>query len=166
MSLLFGYSNEFKKMINANTLQSVAAMKKAGSAAYRARKAFEATQECTNKIKTATKKITVDRYGEPKTVGVFQKGIVLLGIVTKTLKPVADCVINYDFHDVTGNKHIAVIHGKDFKIITDDVSSVQDVHTNLKPCSISIVVMGKDVKLNKPQTPIELEIIIQYIELQ
>ena len=90
----------------------------------------------------------------------------LLGIVTKS--DTSNFSINYDFYDITGNKHIAVIQGRQkYKILTDSdsVSNIQDVHTNLRPCSISINLMGKDTKTNKPSKPIKLEIIIQYIEL-
>ena len=171
MSLLFGYTNEFKKFIDASNERSAAALRKAGSAAYRARKAFEATKECNSSgIKTATTKITINNYGEPKTVKIFKKGIVLLGIVTKANPnvDVSKFIINYDFYDITGDKHVAVIQGKQqYKIITDEdnVCNVQDVHTNLKPSSISVNLMGKDTKSNKPSKPVELEIIIQYIEL-
>ena len=144
-------------------------MRKAGSAAYRARKAFEATKECnSSSIKTATTKITINNYGEPKTVKIFKKGIVLLGIITKADAhvDVSKFIINYDFYDITGDKHVAVIQGKQqYKIITDE-NNVQDTHTNLKPCSISVNLMGKGGKpSNKPSKPVELEIIIQYIEL-
>ena len=166
MSLLFGYTNDYKKWIDACNEKSAAAMKKAGSAAYRARKVFEATEL----IKTATLNMVIGNYGEPKTVKVFKRGIVLLGIVTKVdpNTDVSKFIINYDFYDITGDKHVAVIQGKQkYKIITDEdnVSNVQDVHTNLKPCSISINLMGVNTKSNKPSKSVELEVIIQYIEL-
>ena len=174
MSLIYGYRNglqiAYKKLAACNE-KSADAMKKANSAAYRARKAGEAVKECNNNaIKTSTTKMVISNYGEPKTVKVFKKGIVLLGIVTKA-NPGTDASkfsINYDFYDITGDKHVAVIQGKQkYKILTDldDVSNIQDVHTNLRPSSISINLMGKDTKSNKPSKPIDLEIIIQYVEL-
>ena len=192
MSLLYGYSNEsnissaistydelqlaYKKLAiscNKNGDAAAEAMKKANSASYRARKADEAAADaaksCSN-IKTFTRKIEVTHYGDPKTLKTFKKGIVLLGIVTKA-DPNNDASkfgINYDFYDITGNKHIAVIQGRQkYKILkdSDDVSNIQDVHTSLRPCSISINLMGKDTKSNKPNKPIKLEVIIQYIEL-
>ena len=134
ISLLFGYTNDYKKWIDACNEKSAAAMRKANSAAYRARKADE---NC-NGVKTATTKMVIGNYGEPKTVKVFKRGIILLGIVTKADPnvDVSKFIINYDFYDITGDKHVAVIQGKQkYKIITDEdnVSNVQDVHTNLKP---------------------------------
>ena len=144
-------------------------MKKANSASYRARKADEAARECSA-IKTFTTKIEISSYGNPKTIMTFKKGIVLLGIVTKdhSNNSASKFSINYDFYNITGNKHIAVIQGRQkYKILKDEdlVSNIQDVYTNLKPCSISINLMGKDTKSNKPSKPIKLKIIIQYIEL-
>ena len=64
--------------------------------------------------------MVISNYGEPKTVKVFKKGIVLLGIVTKA-NPGTDASkfsINYDFYDITGDKHVAVIQGKQkYKIL-------------------------------------------------
>ena len=177
MSLLFGYSEKsepqdfeslqlaYKRLAVTCNEKSDEAMKKANSASYRARKADEAAREC-NAIKTFTTKIEISNYGDPKTIKTFKKGIVLLGIVTKS--DTSNFSINYDFYDITGNKHIAVIQGRQkYKILTDSdsVSNIQDVYTNLRPCSISINLMGKDTKSNKPNKPIKLEVIIQYIEL-
>ena len=177
MSLLFGYSEKsepqdfeslqlaYKRLAVTCNEKSDEAMKKANSASYRARKADEAARECSA-IKTFTVKIEISSYGNPKTIKTFRKGIVLLGIVTKS--DTSNFSINYDFYDITGNKHIAVIQGRQkYKILTDSdsVSNIQDVYTNLRPCSISINLMGKDTKSNKPSKPIKLEIIIQYIEL-
>ena len=182
MSLLFGYSKPqsepqdfeslqlaYKRLAVTCNEKSDEAMKKANSASYRARKADEAARECSA-IKTFTVKIEISSYGNPKTIKTFRKGIVLLGIVTKddSNNDASKFSINYDFYDITGNKHIAVIQGRQkYKILKDDdsVSNIQDVYTNLKPCSISINLMGKDTKSNKPSKPIKLEIIIQYIEL-
>ena len=176
MSLFYGYSEpqDLESMqiaIRELTEKTDEAMKKANSASYRARKAYEAVIEC-NAIKTFTTKIEISSYGSPKTVLTFKNGIVLLGIVTKddsnNNNNASKFSIDYNFYDITGNKHIAVIQGKQkYKILTDTdmVSNIQDVHTNLKPCSISISLMGKDAKSNKPSKPIKLEIIIQYIEL-
>ena len=191
MSLLYGYTNKsnepnissaintydalqlaYKKLAiscNKNGDAAAEAMIKANSASYRARKADEAVKSCSN-IKTFTREIEITHYGNPKTLKTFKKGIVLLGIVTKA-NPNNDeskFGINYDFYDITGNKHIAVIQGRQkYKILkdSDDVSNIQDVHTSLRPCSISINLMGKDTKSNKPNKPIKLEVIIQYIEL-
>ena len=181
MSLLYGYTEKstfnepqdydslqltYKRLATTCNEKSAEAMKKANSAAYRARKADEAAKEC-NAIKTFTTKIEITHYGDPRTIKTFKKGIVLLGIVTKG-NPNNEFGINYDFYDITGNKHVAVIQGRQkYKILkdSDDVSNIQDVHTNLRPSSISINLMGKDTKTNKPSKPIELEIIIQYIEL-
>ena len=179
MSLLYGYSNgnsepqdydslqlAYKKLATTCNEKSAEAMRKANSASYRARKADEAAKECSN-IKTFTTKIEISNYGNPKTLKTFKKGIVLLGIVTKGSSN-NEFGINYDFYDITGNKHIAVIQGRQkYKILkdSDSVSNIQDVYTNLKPCSISINLMGKDTKSNKPNKPIKLEVIIQYIEL-
>ena len=182
MSLLFGYSKPqsepqdfeslqlaYKRLAVTCNEKSDEAMKKANSASYRARKADEAARECSA-IKTFTVKIEISSYGNPKTIKTFRKGIVLLGIVTKddSNNDASKFSINYDFYDITGNKHIAVIQGRQkYKILKDDdsVSNIQDVYTNLKPCSISINLMGKDTKSNKPSKPIKLEIIIQYVEL-
>ena len=182
MSLLFGYSEPqsepqdfeslqlaYKRLAVTCNEKSDEAMKKANSASYRARKADEAARECSA-IKTFAVKIEISSYGNPKTIKTFRKGIVLLGIVTKddSNNDASKFSINYDFYDITGNKHIAVIQGRQkYKILKDDdsVSNIQDVYTNLKPCSISINLMGKDTKSNKPSNPIKLEIIIQYIEL-
>ena len=185
MSLLYGYSksNEsnissaistydelqlaYKKLAiscNKNGDAAAEAMKKANSASYRARKADEAAADaaksCSN-IKMFTRKIEITRYGNPKTLKTFKKGIVLLGIVTKANpnNDVSKFGINYDFYDITGNKHIAVIQGRQkYKILkdSDDVSNIQGVHTSLRPCSISINLMGKDTKYNKPNKPIKL----------
>ena len=174
MSLLFGYSEPqdfeslqlaYKRLAVTCNEKSNEAMKKANSASYRARKADEAARECSA-IKTFTTKTEISSYGNPKTIMTFKKGIVLLGIVTKS--DTSNFSINYDLYDITGNKHVAVIQGRQkYKILkdSDDVSNIQDVHTNLRPSSISINLMGKDTKSNKPSKPIELEIIVQYIEL-
>ena len=169
MSLIYGYNSipeksepqdfeslqlAYKKLAVTCNEKSAEAMKKANSASYRARKADEAAKEC-NAIKTFTTKIEISNYGNPKTLKTFKKGIVLLGIVTKA-DPSNDASkfgINYDFYDITGNKHVAVIQGRQkYKILkdSDSVSNIQDVHTNLRPCSISINLMGKDTKSNKP----------------
>ena len=180
MSLLYGYSNSdksephdleslqlaYKRLAVTCNEKSAEAMKKANSASYRARKADEAARECSA-IKTFTVKIEISHYGIPKIIKTFKKGIVLLGIVTKGSSN-NEFGINYDFYDITGNKHIAVIQGRQkYKILKDEdsVSNIQDVYAYLKPCSISINLMGKDTKSNKPSKPIKLEIIIQYIEL-
>ena len=188
MSLLFGYSEKselqapadleslqlaYKRLAVTCNEKSDEAMKKANSASYRARKADEAARECSA-IKTFTVKIEISHYGIPKIIKTFKKGIVLLGIVTKddsnnnSASSASKFSINYDFYDITGNKHIAVIQGRQkYKILKDEdsVSNIQDVYAYLKPCSISINLMGKDTKSNKPGKPIKLEIIIQYVEL-
>ena len=47
----------------------------------------------------------------------------------------------------------------------DENTNIQDTHTSLSPCSISISLKGKDAKVNKPSKPVKLKITIQYIEL-
>ena len=47
----------------------------------------------------------------------------------------------------------------------DENTNIQDTHTSLSPCSISISLKGKDPKVNKPSKPVKLKITIQYIEL-
>ena len=71
---------------------------------------------------------------------------------------------------ITGNKHITNIQGRQkYKILKDsddsDISNIQDVYTSLRPCSVSVNLMGKNSKTNKPNKPVKLKVIIQYIEL-
>ena len=98
----------------------------------------------------------------------------MLGIVTKAdpNSSTSGDTVYYDFYDITGNKHIANIQGRQkYKILknsddaSSDISNIQDVYTSLRPCSISVNLMGKDSKTNKPNKPVKLEVIIQYIEL-
>ena len=178
MSLIYGYS----KTISDNKALELAyerlaiscskngemakdAMKKANSASYRARKANEAAR--AGDIKTFTGEIEITHYGNPRTVKPFRTGIILLGIITNG-NPNGGDTVQYDFYDITGNKHISTIHGRQkYRILksSDDVSNIQDVYTSLKPCSISINLKGKDIKSNKPSKPVKLKITIQYIEL-
>ena len=178
MSLIYGYS----KTISDNKALELAyerlaiscskngemandAMKKANSASYRARKADEAAR--AGDIKTFTGEIEITHYGNPRTVKPFRTGIILLGIITNG-NPNGGDTVQYDFYDITGNKHISTIHGRQkYRILksSDDVSNIQYVYTSLKPCSISINLKGKDIKSNKPSKPVKLKITIQYIEL-
>ena len=185
MSLIYGYS----KTISDNKALGLAyerlaiscgkngemandAMKKANSASYRARKADEAAVGAAKAakagdIKTFTGEIEITHYGNPRTVKPFRTGIILLGIITNG-NPNGGDTVQYDFYDITGNKHISTIHGRQkYRILksSDDVSNIQDVYTSLKPCSISINLKGKDIKSNKPSKPVKLKITIQYIEL-
>ena len=179
MSLIYGYS----KTISDNKALELAyerlaiscgkngemandAMKKANSASYRARKADEAS---SNVIKTFTGEIEFTHYGNPKTLKPFRTGIVLLGIITNGNPNTGDTV-QYDFYDITGNKHISTIQGKQkYKILKssaeDSSNNIQDTYTSLSSCSISISLKGKDIKVNKPSKPVKLKITIQYIEL-
>ena len=120
-------------------------------------------------IKTFETDITISEYGSPKTVKEFNSGIVLLGIVTRGGRSISskDIKVNYDFYDVTGNKHISTIHGSEYKLIKDitHITNIPSCHTCLDPSSISINLMGETIKETKPSKPIKLTILIQYIEL-
>ena len=76
--------------------------------------------------------------------------------------------VNYDFYDVTGNKHISTIHLSGYKLIKDvvHITNIPSCHTCLDPSSISINLMGETTKETKPSKPIKLTILIQYIELK
>ena len=182
MSLIYGYSKSINDTpitkalelaygrlaisCSKNGVVANDAMKKANSASYRARKADEAA---SNVIKTFTVEIEITHYGSPKTVKPFRTGIVLLGIITNGNPNTGDTV-QYDFYDITGNKHISTIQGKQkYKILKssaeDSSNNIQDTYTSLSSCSISISLKGKDIKVNKPNKPVKLKIIIQYIEL-
>ena len=182
MSLIYGYSKSINDTpitkalelaygrlaisCGKNGVVANDAMKKANSASYRARKADEAA---SNVIKTFTVEIEITHYGSPKTVKPFRTGIVLLGIITNGNPNTGDTV-QYDFYDITGNKHISTIQGKQkYKILKssaeDSSNNIQDTYTSLSSCSISISLKGKDIKVNKPNKPVKLKIIIQYIEL-
>ena len=185
MSLIYGYSKSINDTpitkalelaygrlaisCGKNGVVANDAMKKANSASYRARKADEAAKECSS-VKTFTGEIEITHYGSPKTLKPFRTGIVLLGIITNGNPNTGDTV-QYDFYDITGNKHVSTIQGKQkYKILksSDDNSntqSIQDTYTSLSPCSISISLKGKDTKVNKPSKPVKLKITIQYIEL-
>ena len=182
MSLIYGYSKSINDTpitkalelaygrlaisCGKNGVVANDAMKKANSASYRARKADEAA---SNVIKTFTVEIEITHYGSPKTVRPFRTGIVLLGIITNGNPNTGDTV-QYDFYDITGNKHVSTIQGKQkYKILKssaeDSSNNIQDTYTSLSSCSISISLKGKDIKVNKPNKPVKLKIIIQYIEL-
>ena len=91
----------------------------------------------------------------------------MLGIITNG-NPNSGDTVHYDFYNITGNRHIATIQGRQkYRILksSDDISNIQDVYTSLKPCSISINLKGKDIKTNKPSKPVKLKVTIQYIEL-
>ena len=174
MSLIYGYSktiSDYKALELAygrlaiscgkNGVVANDAMKKANSASYRARKANEAVAKCNN-IKTFTVEIEITHYGSPKTVKP-------LGIITNGNPNTGDTV-QYDFYDITGNKHVSTIQGKQkYKILKssaeDSSNNIQDTYTSLSSCSISISLKGKDTKVNKPSKPVKLKITIQYIEL-
>ena len=82
MSLIYGYSNKYEKLLISCEENANKAIKKANSASYRARMASEQAEQC-NKVKTFSGEVEFTRYGEPKTVKPFRTGIVLLGISTK-----------------------------------------------------------------------------------
>ena len=121
-------------------------------------------------IKTYETDITISGYGTPKTVKEFDSGIVLLGIVTRGGRSSKDLIVkvNYDFYDVTGNKHISTIHGSGYKLIKNigSITNIPSCHTCLDPSSISINLMGETIKETKPSKPIKLTILIQYIDLK
>ena len=184
MSLIYGYSKTINDTpitkalelayerltisCDKNGVIANEAMKKANSASYRARKADEAAKECSS-VKTFTGEIEITHYGSPKTLKPFRTGIVLLGIITNGNPNTGDTV-QYDFYDITGNKHVSTIQGKQkYKILKssaeDSSNNIQDTYTSLSSCSISISLKGKDIKVNKPSKPVKLKITIQYIEL-
>ena len=128
-------------------------------------------EQCNSSIQTYTKEMEFKNYGEPRIIKSFKRGIVLLGIITTADKNNAGSAggnVYFDFYDITGSKHMASIRGQQkYEIIknTDEVSSIKDVYTSPKPCSIGINLIGKDAKSKAPKSPIKLRIIIQYIEL-
>ena len=166
MSLIYGYSNKYEKLLISCEENSNKAIKKANSASYRARMASEQSKQC-NKVKTFSGEIEFTRYGEPKTVRPFRTGIVLLGISTKGDTNNGDSVF-YDFYDITGSKHISSIQGKNgYKILerSSDIPHTQNTHTSLIPCTIVASLKGKNVLVNKPNKSVKLSITIQYLEL-
>ena len=120
------------------------------------------------KIKTYETNITISNYGTPKTVNTFENGVVLLGVVTKGNRGDKNLKVNYDFYDITGNKHISTIQGGGYKLIKNigSITNIPSCHTCLSPSSISINLMGETTKENKPSKPIKLSVIIQYVELK
>ena len=188
MSLIYGYSNKYEKLLISCEENSDIAIKKANSASYRARMASEQVSkqskqakqskwneqskqaseaEQCNEVKTFSGEIEFTRYGEPKTVRPFRTGIVLLGISTKGDTNNGDSVF-YDFYDITGSKHISSIQGKSgYKILekSSDIPHTQDTHTSLIPCSIVASLKGKNALVNKPNKSVKLSITIQYLEL-
>ena len=167
MSLIYGYSNKYEKLLISCEENANKAIKKANSASYRARMASEQASKQCNKVKTFSGEIEFTRYGEPKTVRPFKTGIVLLGISTKGDTNNGDSVF-YDFYDITGSKHISSIQGKNgYKILerSSDIPHTQDTHTSLIPCSIVASLKGKNALVNKPNKSVKLSITIQYLEL-
>ena len=176
MSLIYGYSNKYEKLLSSCEENSNIAIKKANSASYRARKASERGEQCElvnskqkecNEIKTALQEVEFTRYGEPKTVRPFKTGIVLLGISTKGDTNNGDSVF-YDFYDITGSKHISSIQGKNgYKILekSSDIPNTQNTLTSLIPCSIVASLKGKNGLVNKPVESVKLLVTIQYLEL-
>ena len=166
MSLIYGYSNKYERLLISCEENSNKAIKKANSASYRARMASEAGEQC-NKVKTSSIEIEFSRYGEPKIVKPFRTGIVLLGISTKGDTNNGDSVF-YDFYDITGSKHISSIQGKNgYKILerSSDIPHTQNTHTSLIPCSIVASLKGKNALVNKPTKSVKLSVTIQYLEL-
>ena len=170
MSLIYGYSNKYEKLLISCEENANKAIKKANSASYRARMASEQSEQASkqcNKVKTFSGEIEFTRYGEPKTVRPFRTGIVLLGISTKGDTNNGDSVF-YDFYDITGSKHISSIQGKNgYKILekSSDIPHTQNTLTSLIPCSIVASLKGKNALVNKPAKSVKLSITIQYLEL-
>ena len=129
---------------------------------------YKKVQSEKAKIKTYETVITISNYGTPKTVNTFENGVVLLGIVTKGNRGDKNLKVNYDFYDITGNKHISTIQGGGYKLIKNigSITNIPSCHTCLNPNSISINLMGETTKENKPSKPIKLSVIIQYVELK
>ena len=170
MSLIYGYSNKYERLLISCGENANKAIKKANSASYIARMASEraeqASKQC-NEVKTFSGEIEFTRYGEPKTVRPFRTGIVLLGISTKGDTNNGDSVF-YDFYDITGSKHISSIQGKNgYKILerSSDIPHTQNTHTSLIPCTIVASLKGKNALVNKPTKSVKLSITIQYLEL-
>lgn len=119
--------------------------------------------------KTFIGKIEFQNYGNPKMLKAFKKGIVLLGISTRSSKNIdlKDTVV-YGFYDASGSKHLSAIQGKHYKVIekAEDIPSTLNAQTSLVPCSILASLKGVDIKVNKPIESVILKVTIQYIELQ
>ena len=66
-------------------------------------------------IKTFIGEIEFQNYGNPKMLESFKKGIVLLGISTRSSKNTdpKDTVV-YGFYDTSGGRHLSVIQGKHY----------------------------------------------------
>ena len=66
-------------------------------------------------IKTFIGEIEFQNYGNPKMLKAFRKGIVLLGISSRSSKNTdpKDTVV-YGFYDTSGGRHLSVIQGKHY----------------------------------------------------
>lgn len=124
-------------------------------------------------IKTYDTSVTFTKYNDHKIIKVFDKGIVLLGVITRinnSITPYAGKVY-YDFSSVNGSIQMEEIRGEygDYvalnKYSNDAVLNIKNIHTVPKPCSITTrLPPPNNIPNVKPSKPIKIHITIQYIE--
>ena len=123
-------------------------------------------------IRTYDTRMTFTNYNDRKIVKVFNKGIVLLGIIScrsaQAVQPYAG-ILSYKFCSIRGNTEIDEFRGKNFDYValneysSDMVLSIKDIFTVPKACSITLELPPPNNNPSvKPLNPISIT--IQYIE--
>ena len=124
-------------------------------------------------IRTYDTRMTFTNYNDRKIVKVFNKGIVLLGIIGRSAQAVQPYagILSYKFCSISGNNEIYEIRGKNFDYValneysSDMVLSIKDIFTVPKACSITLELPPPNNNPSvKPLNPININITIQYIE--
>ena len=124
-------------------------------------------------IKTYDTRMTFTKYNNRKIIKVFNKGIVLLGLIGRSAKAVQPYTgkLYYKFCSVSGNTQMYEIQGKDFDYValneysSDMVLSIKDIFTVPKACSITLELPAPNNNPTvKPSRPIDINITIQYID--
>ena len=124
-------------------------------------------------IKTYDTRITFTNYNNRKIVKVFDTGIVLLGLIGRSIKKTQPYTgrLHYKFCSVNGSIEIDEIRGKDFdyvalnKYSSDMVLSIKDIFTAPKACSITLELPPPNSNPGlKPSNPIDIDVTIQYIK--
>ena len=157
MSLIYGYSN------NNNPRPS----------------------EVTGNVKSFKTSITFTKYNTRKVVKVFDKGIILMGVVTVSgrASPVHSGQVYYKFYNPDGSILVRKIYSYDgdyFEILNKDmddkVINLRDIYTVPNACSITVELAtysrsGKPTEQDRnskatlaPSCPVKLNITLFYTE--
>ena len=135
------------------------------------------TKDSDTNVKTLKSSITFRSYNNPRTVGVFSSGIILLGITTTSgrVSPAHQGLVYYDIYNSDGSTKIENIktQGGNYFIINNGDNpvhslSLRKVYNIPGACSITVRLgygSNRSTMSLPIRDPVNLDIALHYIEV-